>query len=106
MIPFSQIEHGTSCLEEVEFLEAALTSECNAQDVDVARIAAEVQAEIDASEKEILRHCNIIVAKNADREKRVAAVREEGQARLNGIWKKLANARHELCITNYFESPI
>jgi hypothetical protein len=103
MYTFGQIENVGNLFDEVEVLEGAITCELNAQDAEVSRIAAEIQVRIDASEKEIVRHHGVITAEYAEREKRVAAVREEGRGRLEELQKKLADAKHELAVIH---SPI
>ena len=103
MYTFGQMENVGFLFDEVEVLEAAIACELNAQDADAARIVSEIQVDIDASEKEIARHHEIITTKHAEREKRVAAVREEGRERLEELQRKLADAKHELSVIN---SPI
>ena len=97
------MENVEFLFDKVEVLEAAITCELNAQDTDCATTFAEIQVGIDAPEMEIARHYKIITAKPAEREKRVSAIREEGQERLEKLRRKLADARHELAVIN---SPI
>jgi hypothetical protein len=97
------MENVEILFDEAEILEAAIACELNTQEADAARIAAEIQIDIDASEKVIVHHYEIITAKHAEQEKRVAAVREEGRARLEELRRKLADAKHELAVIN---SPI
>ena len=103
MYTFGRMENVESLFDEVEVLEAAIACELNAQDTDATRTVAEIQADIDASEKEIVRHYEIIISKHAEREMRVAAVHEEGRRRLEDLRRKLADAKHELTVIN---SPI
>ena len=103
MYTFGRMENVEFLFDEVEVLEAAITCELNAQDTDCAATVAEIQVDIDASEMEIARIYKILAAKYAEREKRVAAIREEGRERLEVLQKKLADAKHELAVIN---SPI
>ena len=101
MHTFSRIENVESLCNEAEVLEAAIASELNAQDVDCAATATEIQVDIDASEMEIARHCKIITAKHAEREN--SALREGGRERLEELPRTLADSKHELAVIN---SPI
>jgi F-box-like len=103
MYTFGQMGNVETLFDEVEVIEAAITCELKAQDVDAARIIAEIQPVIDASENEMVYHYTIIAAKHAEREKRISAVREEGRGRLEELRRKLADAKHELVVIN---SPI
>ena len=98
MYTFGRMENVESLFDGVEVLEAAITCELNSQDVEASRIAAEIQVDMDASEKEIAHRYDLIIAKHVEREKRVAAVREEGRGRLEELRRKLANAKHELAV--------
>ena len=97
------MENVESLFDGVEVLEGAIACELNSQDVEASRIAAEIQVDIDASEKEISHHYDLITAKYAEREKCVAAVREEGRGRLEELQRSLADAKHELAVIH---SPI
>ena len=90
-------------VNEFGVLEAAITYELNAQDADAGRIGSGIQVDIDASEKEIARHHETITTKHAEREKRVAAVREEGRERLEELWRNLADPKHKISV---IDSPI
>ena len=103
MYTFGRIENVETLSGEIEVLEGAITCELNAQDAEAASIAAEIQVDIDASEKEIALQYGIITAKHAEREKCVAGVREEGRGRLEELRRKLADAKHELAVIH---SPI
>ena len=97
------MENVESLFDGVEVLEGAITCELNSQNVEASRIAAEIQVDRDSSEKEIAHHYNFVTAKHAEREKRVAAVREEGRGRLEELQRRLADAKHELSV---IQSPI
>jgi len=97
------MENIESLSDEVEVLEGAITCELNAQEVEASRIAAEIQVDIDALEKELACYYGLITAKHTERENRVAAVREEGRGRLEELQKTLADAKHELAVIH---SPI
>ena len=103
MYTFGQMENVESLFDEVEVLEGAIACELSAQDVVASRIAAEIQVDIDIAEKELARHYAVITSKHGEREKRVAAVREEGRGRLEELQRKLADAKHELAV---IQSPI
>jgi hypothetical protein len=103
MNTFGRMENIEPLSDEAEVLSGAITCELNAQDVEASRIAAEIQVEIDALEKELARHYGFIMAKHAEREKRIAAVREEGRGRLEELRRKLADVKHELAVIH---SPI
>jgi hypothetical protein len=66
------MENISTILGEVEVLEAAIACEYNAQDAEAARILAEIQGGIEASE--VLRQYNAVISKRDEQEKRVAAV--------------------------------
>ena len=97
------MENVEPLLDEVEVLEGAIACELNAQDVAAFRIAAEIQVDIDISEKELARHYAVITSKHAERENRVAVVHEEGRGRLEELRRKLADAKHTLAM---IQSPI
>ena len=103
MDTFGRMENVGSLFDEVEILEGAIARELNAQDVFASRIAAEIKLDIDTAEKEIARNHAVISSKQAERETRVAAVREEGRGRLEDLRRKLADAKHELAVVH---SPI
>ena len=100
MYTFGRMENVESLFDEVEVLEGAVACELSSQDVVASRIGAEIQVDTDITEKEIARRYPIVTSKHAEREKRVAAVREEGPGRLEELQRKLANARHELVVTH------
>ena len=116
MYTFGRMENTESLFDGVKVLEGAITRELNAQDMEASRISDEIQVDIKALEKELARQVDIgapkkelarqykfITAKHAEREKRVAAVREEGRGRLEELQRKLADAKHELAVIH---SPI
>ena len=98
MYTFGQKENVGSLLEGVKLLEGTITCELNTQDAEASRIAAEIQADIDASAKEPAHHGETATAKHAEQEIRVAAIRQEGRGRLEELLRKLADAKHELAV--------
>jgi len=97
------MENVKSLFDEIEVLEGAITRELNAQDAEAASTTAEIQVDIDASEKGIALYYGLITAKHAEQEKHVAAAREEGRGRLEELRRKLADAKHELAVIH---SPV
>ena len=90
MYPFGRMENVEPLFEKVEVLDAAIPSGLNAQGADTARIV-----DIHASEKRIAGHHEIITPKHVEREKRVAAVHEEGRERREELIRKLENSKFE-----------
>ena len=82
----------------VDILETDIACALNAQDGEPARIDAEIQGGIDVLEKEIPRYHEIAISKHGQREKRVAAVRKKGRARLGELQRKLTDAKNELAL--------
>ena len=98
MYTFGRIENVPFLLDDVDALEAAVPYEPDAQNTEAARIAAELQADIDASKNEVVPHDEVITAEPAKGAKGVAAVREEGRERREELRRKLADAKHELAV--------
>lgn len=94
---FARKEIVGSLSNQVKVLEGAITCELNSQDVEVSRISAEIQVDIDASEQELARLYGFIIAK---REKRTAAVREEGLGRLDEMQRGLVDVKRKLDVIN------
>ena len=120
MYTLGRMKNITSLFDGIKVLERAITYELNAQDEEAFRIAAEIQVDVDALEKERARQVDIgapenelarqskfITSKHAGRQKRIAAVREEGRGRLEELQRKLADAKHELDIMlDILHSPV
>ena len=96
---FSQPEKASS-LFDAEVLETAVTGEDNDQEADAARIATEVEGNIDALEEDSARQREIITVAHAERGRQVAAVRKAGRARLEDLRSELEGAQHELSVVH------
>ncbi len=95
MHAFSQTEKALS-LFDAEVLDTTVTGELNDQDVDAARIAADIQGNIDALEEESARQKETATAAHAERERerRVAAVRGAGRARPEEVQNESEGAQY------------
>jgi flagellin-like hook-associated protein FlgL len=89
-----------SSYDAVKVLDAAITGGLNAQEVDAACIAADIQVDIDALEKEITRHRGAIPARHPERQRRVASVRKAERARLEELQSQLEDAKYALAVVN------
>ena len=89
--------------EQVKALEAAIASGLNAQDADIALIVSETQVDINNAEDEIGRQKQIIIAKHAERERRIAAIHDAGRPRLEELQREVADLQHKLVV---IASPI
>ena len=98
MQSFCGTENPPASLDTAEVLETAITSELNAQEAAATRVVPEIQGQIDDSEKGTARHRDTIISTHAKQERRVAAVREVGRARLEELRGKLEGAQHEVAV--------
>ena len=96
MYTFGSMENVPFLLDEVGALEAAVTHEFNAQNVEAARTVAEGQDDIDALKKEVVQHDEVITARPAGRKK-------GGRERLEELRRKLADVKYELAV---IKSPV
>lgn len=84
--------------KKVKALEATIASILNAQNADISLVISETQANINHAEHEIERQKQIIIAKNAEQERRVAAIHDAEGARLEELRRELADLKHELAV--------
>ena len=99
MHAYSRTEKAPS-LFDVEVLETGVTGELNDQEADAARIAAEIEVNIDALEEDSARQREIITVAHAEQGHPVAAVRKAGGARLEELRSELEGVQHELFVVH------